>query len=53
MENKEATKVGCQACKTNKGVIRTQRLVFILGTIISLLAVYGGISLAIDISSLF
>lgn len=53
MENKEATKVGCQACKTNKGVIRTQRLVFTLGTIISLLAVYGGIRLVQDISSLF
>lgn len=53
MENKEATKVGCQACKSNKGVIRAQRLVFTLGTIISLLAVYGGIRLVRDIFSLF
>ena len=53
MENKEATKVGCQACKTNKGVIRAQRLVFTLGTIISILALYGGIRFVQDISSLF
>ena len=53
MENKESTKVGCQACKTNKGVIRTQRFIFIFGGVMFALAIYGGIRLFQDISSLF
>lgn len=53
MEKKETTQVGCQSCKSSKGVLRTQRLVFTLGTIISLLSVYGAIRLFQDISSLF
>jgi hypothetical protein len=53
MEKKEATKVGCSACKSNKGVKRTQRFVFIFGGIMFLLAIYGGIKLVKDIISLF
>jgi hypothetical protein len=53
MEKNESTKVGCQACKTNKGVIRTQRFMFIFGGVMFALAIYGGIRLCQDISSLF
>lgn len=53
MEKKEATKVGCQSCKTDKGVIRTQRFLIGLGIIMFLLSVYGTVSLIQDIKSLF
>jgi hypothetical protein len=53
MEKKEATKVGCQSCKTDKGVIRTQRFLMVLGVIMVLLSVYGAVSLVQDIKTLF
>jgi hypothetical protein len=48
-----STKVGCQACKTNKGVVRTQRFMVIFGGIMFALAIYGSVRLYQDISSLF
>lgn len=53
MEKKVATKVGCQSCKTNKGVIRTQRFLIGFGIIMFLLSIYGTVSLIQDIKSLF
>jgi len=53
MEKKEATKVGCQSCKTDKGVIRTQRFLIGFGIIMFLLSVYGTIRLIQDIKSIF
>jgi hypothetical protein len=53
MEKNESTKVGCQACKTNKGAIRTQRFVFIAGGLMFALSVYGTVRLIQDIMSLF
>jgi hypothetical protein len=53
MEKKEATKVGCQSCKSDKGVKNTQRFVFITGGLLFALAIYGGIRLTQDIISLF
>jgi hypothetical protein len=53
MEKKEATKVGCQSCKTDKGVIRTQRFLIGLGIIMFLLSIYGTVSLIQDIKTLF
>jgi hypothetical protein len=53
MEKKEATKVGCSACKSNKGVKRTQQFTFIFGGFMFGLAIYGGIRLVKDIMSLF
>jgi CRISPR/Cas system-associated protein endoribonuclease Cas2 len=53
MEKEEATKVGCQSCKTNKGVERTQKFLYILGFIMFGLSIYGGIRLFKDIMSLF
>jgi hypothetical protein len=53
MEKKEATKVGCQSCKTNKGAVRTQKFVFVFGGLIFALSVYGTIRLIQDITSLF
>jgi len=53
MEKKEATKVGCQSCKTNKGVIRTQRFLIGFGIIMFLLSIYGTVSLIQDIKNLF
>jgi hypothetical protein len=53
MEKKEATKVGCSACKSDKGVKRTQKFVFIFGGFMLGLAIYGGVSLFKDIISLF
>lgn len=41
MEKKEATKVGCQSCKSNKGVIKTQRFLMGLGLGLFVFAVYG------------
>ena len=53
MEKKEATKVGCQSCKTSKKIKNTQKVVFVFGGLIFLLSVYGTIRLIQDISSLF
>lgn len=53
MENKEATKVGCQSCKTNKGVIKTQRFLIGFGVVMFVLSIYGTIRLVQDILSLF
>ena len=53
MEKKEATKVGCQSCKTDRGVIRTQRFLIGFGIIMFLLSIYGTISLVQDIRNLF
>ncbi len=43
MEKKEATKVGCQSCKTSKKIKNTQRIVFIFGGFLFGLSIYGGI----------
>lgn len=53
MEKKESTTVVCQACKSNRGVKKTQRFVFIVGGTMLTLAIYGGIKLIKDIISLF
>jgi hypothetical protein len=53
MDKKEATKVGCQSCKTDKGSIRTQRFVFIVGGLMFGLAIYGAVKLVQDIMTLF
>lgn len=53
MEKKEATKVGCQSCKTNKGVIKVQKFLIGTGIVMFLLSIYGTIRLIQDISSLF
>lgn len=50
---KEATKVGCQACKSDRGVKRTQAFLYTLGFIMFGLSIYGGITLVKDIMSLF
>lgn len=52
-DKKEATQVGCQSCRTNKGVIRTQRFVLLFGGIMFLLSIYGAVQLVKDIASLF
>jgi hypothetical protein len=53
MEKEQATKVGCQACKSDKAVKRTQIFVFGFGALIFGLAIYGGIKLIQDLSNLF
>jgi hypothetical protein len=53
MENKKATEVKCPTCKESKQVKITQRLVFILGGIMTFLSIYGLISMIKDIKSLF
>lgn len=53
MEKEEATKVGCQACKSDKAVKRTQYFLYTLGGIMFGLSIYGGIRLFKDIMSLF
>jgi hypothetical protein len=53
MENKEATKVGCQSCKTDKGVKRTQNFLIGFGIVMFVLSIYGGIALVKDIMSFF
>lgn len=53
MEKKEATKVGCQSCKTNKGVIKTQRFLIGFGLVMFILSIYGTIRLVYDVMSLF
>jgi hypothetical protein len=53
MEKKEATKVGCKSCKTDKGVIRTQRFLICFGIIMFLLSIYGTVSLIQDLKNLF
>jgi hypothetical protein len=53
METKEATKVGCSACKTNKGVKQTQNFLFWFGGIMFAFAIYGIISFIYDIINFF
>jgi len=53
MEKKEATKVGCQSCKSDRGVKNTQRFIFISGGLLFALAIYGAVRLTQDIMSLF
>lgn len=53
MTKKEATKVGCSTCGTDKGVVKTKRFVFIFGGFMFFLAIYGAIKLFKDIVSLF
>jgi hypothetical protein len=53
MEKKEATKVGCQSCKTDRGVKRTQTFLISFGAIMFVLSIYGTVRLIQDISSLF
>lgn len=50
---KEATKVGCSSCGTDKNVKRTQKFLFTFGIVLFVLATYGLISLISDIKSLF
>jgi len=45
-------KEGCKSCKTDKGVIRTQRFLIIFGGILFALAIYGLVSLINDIKSI-
>ena len=53
MEKEEATKVGCQACKSDKGVKRVQAFLYTLGFIMFGLSIYGGIRLVKDLMSIF
>jgi hypothetical protein len=53
MEKKEATKVGCQSCKTNKGVIKVQRFLYGFGIFMFVFSLYGIYSFVKDIISLF
>ena len=53
METKEATKVGCSACKTSKGVKRTQNFLFWVGGVMFVFAIYGFISFVYDMITLF
>lgn len=53
METKEVTKVGCSACKSNKGVKRTQNFLFWFGGVMFVFAIYGLISFAYDMITLF
>jgi predicted nucleic acid-binding Zn ribbon protein len=50
---KEATKVTCSSCGTDKNVKRTQNFMFIFGGVLFTLAIYGLVSLIYDIKSLF
>lgn len=49
MEKEEATKVGCQACKSDKAVKRTQALVLVFGGLVFALSIYGAIRLCQDL----
>jgi len=53
MEKKEATKVGCQSCKTDRGVIKVQKFLYGLGIVIFVFSVYGIYSFVKDVISLF
>jgi len=53
MKEQKATKVGCQACKTNKRVLRTHNFFIISGSILFVLSMYGTVRLIMDIISLF
>jgi hypothetical protein len=46
---KGATKVGCQACKSDKAIKRTQVFVLVFGSIIFSLSIYGAIRLFQDL----
>lgn len=50
--NKNKSK-SCKSCGTNRGVIKTQRFLYVMGTIVFCLAIYGLVRLIKDISSLF
>jgi len=53
MKEQKATKVGCQACKTNKNVVKTQTFLMISGGFLFVLSIYGLVRLVQDIISLF
>jgi hypothetical protein len=53
MKQEKATKVGCQACKSSKQIVKTQNFLMISGGVLSILAIYGTIRLVMDIISLF
>ena len=53
MEKKESTKVGCQSCKTNKGVIKVQRFLYGFGIVMFVFSIYGLYSFVKNIMSLF
>lgn len=50
--NKTKSK-SCKSCGTNRGVVRTQRFLYITGIIMFGLAIYGLIRLIYDVKSLF
>ena len=50
---KEATKVTCSSCGTDKNVKRAQNFMFVFGGVLFALAIYGLVSLIYDIKSLF
>jgi hypothetical protein len=53
MEKKEATKVVCQSCRSDRGVKRAQKFLYVTGSVMFMLAIYGAIELVKDIVSLF
>ena len=53
MEEKKATKVGCQACKKNNNIKNIQSGVFVFGGLFFILAIFGMISLVKFIMDLF
>jgi len=46
-------KSDCKSCKTDKGVIRTQRFLVIFGAIMFALSIYGLVSLINDLKTFF
>jgi hypothetical protein len=50
---KEATKVKCQTCRSDRGTKRAQKFLYITGGVMFLLAIYGAVKLTKDIISLF
>lgn len=53
MDNLNNDKKNCKTCGTNKGVIKTKRLVFITGVLLLFLSIYGLVSFVKDIMSYF
>lgn len=53
MENKKSTKVGCQACNSSKKIQRTRNFVFIGGTVVLGLCLYGVYKLITEIILFF
>jgi hypothetical protein len=43
----------CESCKSNKGVIKTQRFLVGFGIILFSLAMYGLVSLILDLKAIF